>query len=78
MFKKKSISIYIFFMYSLPTFLQAIIQKQEHEQGGKIAKLDKYKMYGIDTIRDKSRDFDLVSHTSSLPLTIKFLHFFNA
>jgi hypothetical protein len=26
-----------------------------------IAKLEKYKMYGIDTSRDKSRDFDLVS-----------------
>jgi hypothetical protein len=29
-----------------------------------IAKLEKYKMYGIDTSRDKSRDFDIVSLTS--------------
>jgi hypothetical protein len=29
-----------------------------------IAKFEKYKMYGIDASRDKSRDFDLVSLTS--------------
>jgi hypothetical protein len=29
-----------------------------------IAKLEKYKMYKIDTRRDKSRDFDLVTLTS--------------
>jgi hypothetical protein len=27
-----------------------------------IAKLEKYKMYRIDTSREKSHDFDLVSH----------------
>jgi hypothetical protein len=37
-----------------------------------IAKLEKYKMCGIDTSRDKSRDFDLVSLTSWLTLTAKF------
>jgi hypothetical protein len=31
-----------------------------------IAKLEKYKMYGIDTSCDKSRDFDLVLLTSWL------------
>jgi hypothetical protein len=31
-----------------------------------IAKLEQYKMYGIDTSRDKSRDFDLVSVTHLL------------
>jgi hypothetical protein len=29
-------------------------------------------MYGIDTSRDKSRDFDLVSFTAELTLTAKF------
>jgi hypothetical protein len=29
-----------------------------------MAKLERYKMYGIDTSRDKPRDFDLVSLTS--------------
>jgi hypothetical protein len=37
-----------------------------------IAKLEKYKIYGIVTSRDKSRDFDLVSLTSWLTLTDKF------
>jgi hypothetical protein len=36
-------------------------------------KLEKYKMYGIDTRHDKSRDFDFVSLTSWLTLTAKFL-----
>jgi hypothetical protein len=36
-----------------------------------IAKLERYKMYGIDTSRDKSCDFDLVSFTSCLTLTAK-------
>jgi hypothetical protein len=46
-------------------------------------KLEKYKMYWIDTSRDKSRDFDLVSLTSSPTLTAKFsltldeIYFFN-
>jgi hypothetical protein len=36
------------------------------------AKLEKFKMCGIDTNRDKSRDFDLVSLNSCLALTAKF------
>jgi hypothetical protein len=36
-----------------------------------IAMLERYKMYGIETSRDKSRDFDLVSLISSLTLTAK-------
>jgi hypothetical protein len=37
-----------------------------------LAKFEKYKMYGIDSSRDKSRDFDLVSPTFCLTLTAKF------
>jgi hypothetical protein len=47
-----------------------------------IAKLEKCKMYGIDTSRDKSRDFVLalttwLTLTAKLSLTIDKIYFFN-
>jgi hypothetical protein len=36
------------------------------------SEFEKYKMYGIDTSRDKSRDFDLMSLTYLLTLTVIF------
>jgi hypothetical protein len=45
-------------------FFQILRRLRQSNNLKTIAKLEKYKMYGIDTSRDKSRDFHVVSLTS--------------